>query len=120
MGELKNTGEEHDCAIFIDQHELVETWVRNIANRPNNSFWLQTSTDRFYPDFVGALNDGRVFTLEYKGADRWSDDDSREKRTVGQLWAAASGGRCIFLMPRGPNWGEIDAALTAGAGAPVA
>lgn len=120
VGELKDTGEEHDCAIFLDQHELVVTWVRNIANRPVNSFWLQTSTDRFYPDFVGELTDGRVFALEYKGADRWSDDDSREKRAVGNLWAAASGGRCVFVMPRGPDWGEIDAAFRAGAGAPVA
>jgi len=111
IGELKETGEEHDCAIRIDEHPLVATWVRNISNRPTTSFWLQTSTDRFYPDFVGQLTDGRVFAVEYKGADRWSDDDSREKRAVGELWAAASGGRCVFVMPRGPDWGALDAAF---------
>ena len=120
VGEMKDTGEEQVCAIFLDQHELVVTWVRNIANRPASSFWLQTSTDRFYPDFVGELTDGRVFALEYKGADRWSDDDSREKRAVGELWAAASEGRCVFVMPRGPDWGAIDAAFRTGAGATVA
>ena len=98
----------------------METWVRNISNRPVNSFWLQTSTDRFYPDFVGSLTDGRVFAMEYKGADRWSDDDSREKRAVGNLWATASAGGCVFVMPKGPAWGEIDAAFRAGAGAAVA
>lgn len=62
-------------------------------------------------DFVGELSDGRVFAVEYKGADRWSDDDSKEKRAVGDLWAAASGGRCVFVMPPGPEWQAIDAAF---------
>lgn len=111
VGELKDTGEEQACAIFLDEHPLVAAWGRNISNRPQMSFWLQTSTDRFYPDFVGELTDGRVFAVEYKGADRWSDDDSREKRAVGELWGAASGGRCVFVMPQGPDWGSIDAAF---------
>ena len=105
VGELKDSGEEQDCAIRIDEHPLVATWVRNISNRPQESFWLQTSADRFYPDFVGELTDGRIFAVEYKGVDRWSDDDSREKRAIGDLWAASSSGRCVFLMPKGPEWG---------------
>jgi type III restriction enzyme len=115
VGELKDTGEEQACAIFLDEHPLVATWVRNVSNRPQTSFWLQTSTDRFYPDFVGELTDGRVFAVEYKGADRWSDDDSREKRAVGDLWAAASGGWCVFVMPQGPDWGSIESAFSAAA-----
>ena len=35
--------------------------------RQPNSFWLQTSSDKFYPDFVALLNDGRVLVVEYKG-----------------------------------------------------
>lgn len=114
VGELPSEGEEFDCAVFLDEHEQGDCWARNISNRAATSFWLQTATDRFYPDFVGTLKDGRVFAIEYKGADRWSNDDSREKRAVGDLWAAASKGRCIFVMPQGPNWGTIDAAFRAG------
>jgi len=40
---------------------------------PQHSFWLQTSTDRFYPDFVCKLRDGRILGVEYKGHDRWSN-----------------------------------------------
>jgi hypothetical protein len=29
--------------------------VRNLALQPERSFWLPTSTDRFYPDFVALL-----------------------------------------------------------------
>lgn len=111
VGELPSDGEEHTCAIFLDEHEMVRTWARNISNRPRTSFWLQTSTDRFYPDFVGELTDGTLFAVEYKGEHLWSNDDSREKLRVGHLWAAASRGRCVFAMPKGPDWGAIDAAF---------
>jgi len=45
--------------------------------------------------------------VEYKGFDRWSDDDSKEKRTIGNKWEELSEGRCLFLMPQGPDWNAI-------------
>jgi type III restriction enzyme len=47
VGELKSDGEEHDCAVHLDEHPRVECWLRNLERRPRDSFWLQTSTDRF-------------------------------------------------------------------------
>jgi len=99
-------GEEAECAVFIDNLAEVKFWVRNLE-RDDCSFWLQTSTDKFYPDFVAELVDGRYLVVEYKGADRWSDDDSREKRALGGLWAERSGGRCLFVMPRGRDFEGI-------------
>jgi type III restriction enzyme len=78
VGELDDKGEEFLCAQFIDQMEEVEFWVRNLERQESFSFWLQTSTDKFYPDFVCKLKDGRYLVVEYKGADRWSNDDSKE------------------------------------------
>lgn len=112
VGELKSEGEEYDCAVFVAMLPGVRYWVRNIERSPY-SFWLQTSTDKFYPDFVALLHDGRVLVVEYKGADRWSNDDSKEKHTLGQLWADRSEGWCLFVMPKGTNWAEIDAAINA-------
>ena len=99
-GELDNdiTQEETACAVEIDSLEDVEFWVRNLERQADRSFWLPTSTDRFYPDFVARLKDGRLFVVEYKGADRFSNDDSREKRDIGSVWASASAGRCLFAM----------------------
>lgn len=71
------------------------------------SFWLPTSSDRFYPDFVAMLNDGRILVVEYKGEHLWSNEDSKEKRVVGELWAERSGGKCLFVMPKGRNLNEI-------------
>jgi type III restriction enzyme len=111
IGELKSDGEEFQCAVHLDTSERVEVWVRNLERRPESSFWLQTSTDRFYPDFVARLTDGRILVVEYKGADRWSTDDSEEKRAIGDLWAARGNGRCTFIMPNGPDWPALAAAI---------
>jgi len=92
------TAEETACAIEIERLAAVQTWVRNLERQPACSFWLPTSTDRFYPDFVAQLTDTRLLVVEYKGGDRFSNDDSREKRDIGAVWAAASGGHCLFLM----------------------
>ena len=103
VGDLSDTGEEFMCAQAIDELAGVEWWVRNLDRQPVHSSWLQTSTDRFYPDFVVKLKNGRVLVIEYKGADRATNDDTREKERLGDLWADRSGGACLFLMIKGPN-----------------
>jgi len=90
-------GEEADCAAFIDSLEEVEYWVRNLE-RSDYSFWLPTSSDKFYPDFVALLKDGRVFVIEYKGAHLADSPDTKEKDIIGEVWAARSNGRCLFRM----------------------
>jgi type III restriction enzyme len=97
-GELESTGEEFECAVEIDRHNAVKTWVRNLAKKENASFSLQTSTDLFYPDFVALLHDGRVLVVEYKGGHLVVAPDAEEKRKLGELWAARSGGKALFLM----------------------
>ena len=111
VGELESKGEEHDCAIFIDRAEAVRYWIRNIARRPMTSFWLQTSTDKFYPDFILLLHDGRIAVVEYKGGNAWDAPDAIEKRDIGGVWAEKSGGRCLFIMPKGRDLNEITVAL---------
>lgn len=103
VGNLKDSGEEFDCAKFIDTLPEVKFWVRNIERRERHSFSLQTTTDKFYPDFVCLLNDGRYLVVEYKGENLWSNDDSREKRDIGEFWEKHSGGKCLFIMPKGKD-----------------
>jgi type III restriction enzyme len=98
VGELDNKGEEFECARLLDALPEVKYWVRNLAGRSETSFWLPTSTDRFYPDFVALLGDGRVLVLEYKGAHLADTADTKEKTNVGELWAARSQGKSCFLM----------------------
>lgn len=88
-------GEETECAQALDTLPAVKHWVRN-GDKGKHCFSLPTSTDRFHPDFVAELTDGRVLVVEYKGADRWNAD-TIEKDTIGRHWAARSGGRCLFV-----------------------
>jgi type III restriction enzyme len=92
------TAEEFRCAQALDANPRVRYWVRNIERQPRFSFWLPTATDNFYPDFVAELVDGRILAVEYKGEPYKTNDDSREKRQVGEQWEKASGGRCLFLF----------------------
>lgn len=103
VGELKSEGEEFRCAQLIDSLQEVEFWVRNLERQPRYSFWLQTSSDKFYPDFVVQLRDGRWLVVEYKGAHLYDAPDAREKRALGDLWAARSNTRCLFCMLREDN-----------------
>ena len=95
---LKDKGEEFDCAKALDAIPEVKHWVRNIEQQERFSFWLPTATDYFYPDFVAELTDGRLFVVEYKGEAYATNDDSGEKRAIGQTWARASAGHGVFLM----------------------
>jgi type III restriction enzyme len=97
-GELKSEGEEFDCAQMLDSALEVKYWVRNLSQQQAASFWLQTATDKFYPDFVAQLVDGRILVVEYKGDAYATNDDSKEKRALGELWEKRSNGRCLFLF----------------------
>lgn len=110
VGDLEPTGEEYDCAIAIERNPDIKAWVRNTSRQPN-SFWLQTSSDRFYPDFVALLNDGRRLVIEYKGERDITNDDSKHKKQIGDLWADRSGGHCLFLMITDKQFGMIDQAI---------
>jgi type III restriction enzyme len=97
IGELESDGEEFECAQAIDRNMSVKCWVRNIS-RLDNSFKLPTSSDYFYPDFVALLQDGRTLVVEYKGKPYETNDDSKEKINIGELWEKKSKGKGLFLF----------------------
>lgn len=95
VGELENKGEEYECAKALDVTGKVKHWVRNLERR---GFWLPLAKSKFYPDFIAELTDGRLLALEHKGKVYATNDDSKEKCNVGELWEEKSGGKAIFLM----------------------
>lgn len=98
-------GAEFQCALALDGLDAVEVWVRNLP-RQRDGFWLPTSRDRFWPDFVARLTDGRLFVVEYKGA--YLVADAAEDRQLGHLWAERTGN--VFVMVEG---GRADGAVPA-------
>jgi len=96
--DMKSSGEEFDCAQTIDLLPQVKHWVRNLVRRGEASFSLPLAHTNLYPDFIVELQDGRILVVEYKGKPYETNDDSAEKRMVGELWASHSQGQCLFLM----------------------
>lgn len=103
--------EETECAFNIDIHPNVEYWVRNLERQEFYAFWLQTPTDKFYPDFIVKLKEGTIAIIEYKGSDRYNNDDSKEKRRLGEFYAGVSKGKCRFIMLNGKDWITLKSVL---------
>lgn len=110
VGDLDASGEEFDCAVYLERCKDVKACVRNTVRQPN-SFWLQTSSDKFYPDFVALLNDGRVLVVEYKGSHIATADDAKEKQLIGELWADRSNRNGVFLMIENREFSKIDRSI---------
>lgn len=105
--------EEARCAALIADHFNVAYWVRNLTSGLY-AFRLPLADRGFYPDFVAMLKDGRIAVVEYKGAVYRTNDDSKEKDLVGKLWAARSGGKCVFeLVGKDDMQARLDTALGA-------
>jgi type III restriction enzyme len=94
LADLKDQGEEFECAKLIDRHSNVRRWVRNLV-KSTSGFWLPTSAGKFYPDFIIERTDGIVVVAEYKGA-QLQGPEQTEKRQIGELWAKNSGGKARF------------------------
>lgn len=105
VGDLAASGEEFDCAVYLDRHEKVRYWIRNVEGK-KSSFWLQLPRAKFYPDFVAMLTDGRILVVEYKGQHLY--DGEADKRYIGKVWEDASNGHCLFCMPTNRELGLID------------
>ena len=101
--DLKEDGEEFECAKLLDSHPKVKFWIRNLVSRDGAAFRLPLAKGWFYPDFVAELEDGRILVVEYKGKVYATNDDSREKRAVGEFWAKKSSDHCLFLMAEKKN-----------------
>lgn len=90
-------GEEEQCAREIDRLPGLKYWLRNVARNPV-SFWLPTAIGRFYPDFIGRMEDERLLVVEYKGAHIAEGSETAEKRAIGEFWQRKSNGRGIFVV----------------------
>ena len=106
IGNLKDHGEEFDCAEYIaNQLPGVTWWIRNVERKPT-SFSLQTASDRFYPDFLIGLDGGSTIAVEYKGKHLSDSGESRGKRRIGELWERRSR-NCAFAWVEQRDWTAI-------------
>ncbi len=89
-------GEEAEFASRVDSLENIAWWYRNTEKV---DFHLQGwKASRFYPDFLIKTKKGRYIVVEYKGADRLSNEDTGWKRELGVLWEKLCGKDNSFFL----------------------
>ncbi|MEP0191933.1 MAG: DEAD/DEAH box helicase family protein [Erythrobacter sp.] len=95
----KAGGAEEMCGRALDglPSEVLKHWARNVSQH-GDAFWLPLEGGKFFPDFVAELSDGRFAVIEYKGEPYATNDDSKAKVAIGELWERTSQGRGLFLM----------------------
>ena len=54
------------------------------------------------------LKDGRALVVEYKGKAFAELNTEKDKKIVGETWADASDGQCLFVMPVARDFAAID------------
>ncbi len=111
VGEF-DSGDEEKMAWHLEelcQRGVLKFWVRNLVRKGHASFFLQKASDRFYPDFLARLPDGRTILIECKGGLGWpaAEDDRR----IGELWEALSEGWGLFIMVKDGQVAVLDAKL---------
>ncbi|QYK47642.1 MAG: DEAD/DEAH box helicase family protein [Phycisphaeraceae bacterium] len=112
IGDMNN--DERLCAQLIDAHPNTKHWIRNIERHPK-SFWMPGLRQKFYPDFIAVLHDGRYAAIEYKGKRGEQIPDEQAKREMGMLWAARSEGKCVFVWVTKE---DMEASVSAGLASP--
>lgn len=81
--EVELNGDEKKMACYLDKHDAIGWWHRNVARKQYGIQGWQRH--KIYPDFIFAgnvdENDKRLFVLESKGDDR-DNSDSTYKKSV--------------------------------------
>ncbi len=96
---------------FVDRLDLdklpnIEFWVRN--REKIDPFYIQGwKKGKFYPDFIAVSKKGNTIALEWKGGDRISNDDTKYKEEVGNLWASFGKGKQHFFLVHKGNIEEV-------------
>lgn len=104
----KLNGEERE---FVDRLDLdtlpnIKYWVR--SREKVDPFYIQGwKRGKFYPDFVAVTKKGSIVALEWKGADRISNEDTAYKVEIGEMWSKLGGGKLHFFLVHTGNVEEI-------------
>jgi hypothetical protein len=90
----------YSVVLWFAPSDTIRRQTAEALKNPHNplSFCLPTSTDKFYPDFIAKLNDGRILIVEYKDAHLIDAKDTKEKRLIGELWEKHTKGKGLFMI----------------------
>lgn len=104
----KLNGEELGFVQRLDLDTLpnIKYWVR--SREKVDPFYIQGwKRGKFYPDFIAVTKKGQIIALEWKGADRISNEDTAYKIEIGEIWSKLGGGKLHFFLVHTGNVEEV-------------
>jgi superfamily II DNA or RNA helicase len=86
----------------LDGLSNIQFWIRN--REKVDPFYLRGwRKNKFYPDFIALTTKSNILVLEWKGEDRLSNDDTKYKEEVGQIWEKLGKGKLHFFLVNNKN-----------------
>lgn len=86
----------------LDTLSNIKFWIRNRERK--DPFYIRGwMRNRFYPDFIAVTNSGNIIALEWKGEDRISNDDTKYKEEIGQIWESLGKKKLYFFLVQNKN-----------------
>lgn len=104
----KLNGEELNFIQRLDLDTLpnIKYWVR--SREKIDPFYIQGwKKNKFYPDFVAVTKKGNIIALEWKGADRISNEDTEYKVEIGKIWESLGKAKQLFFLVHNGNIEEV-------------
>lgn len=88
-------GFEQKMISEISALENVKFWHRNLTR--GKGFFINGFQNNHYPDFIIKTHKGNIVLIETKG-DYLDNDDSKNKRELGRVWAEKAGNNYKYFM----------------------
>ena len=104
----KLNGEELGFVQRLDLDTLpnIKYWVR--SREKVDPFYIQGwKRGKFYPDFIAVTKKDQIIALEWKGADRISNEDTAYKIEIGEIWSKLGGDKLHFFLVHTGNVEEV-------------
>lgn len=86
---------EQKVILGISALENIHFWHRNLTR--GKGFFINGFQNNHYPDFIIKTKKGNIILIETKG-DYLDNDDSRNKRELGRIWAEKAGNNFKYFM----------------------
>lgn len=88
-------GFEQKMILEISALENIKFWHRNLTR--GKGFFINGFQNNHFPDFIIKTQKGNIVLIETKG-DYLDNDDSKNKRELGRVWAEKAGNNYKYFM----------------------
>ncbi len=106
IDKLNNEERAFISRLDLDTLPNIKYWVRN--REKTDPFYIQGwKKGKFYPDFVAVTKKGVLIAIEWKGGDRVSNEDTKYKMEIGEVWEKLDHTKLRFFIVHKENEEQV-------------